>query len=363
MDPQVVSNAPGKCPICGMPLTPVKKSSVRNSDDLELSEQQIKLGNIVIDTLQKSDIDKEIEFAGILNLDASQITSVTARVMGRVEKLYVKTTGDYVSKGAPLYEIYSDELNNAKQEYLAALQRRNLFKDVSHINFEDLIQSARVKLKLWGMSEAQIDALEKQKQASPTTTYYSTESGYVTTVNVSEGGYIMEGGTVVQLVDLSKLWAEAQIYTSQLFQVPRRASASVYVPGTNTHVAGQVEFVNPEVSLDSRINLLRVVIPNKGNVLKPGMSVLMRIRTASINSLTIPSDAIIRNANGAVVWIQVDKNKFRSQMVTTGIESDGVTEIISGLNENDAVVVRGAYLLHSEFIFKRGADPMSGHSH
>ena len=363
MDPQVVSDKPGKCPICGMSLTEVKKSSVKNSDDIELSDQQIQLGNILVDTIQKESIGNEIEFTGTLNLNASQIASVSARVMGRIEKLYVKTTGDYVVKGAPLYELFSEELNNAKQEYVAALQRRDLFKDQSLIDFNNLIETARTKLRLWGMTQAQINALERQKQASLTTTFYSTESGYVTSLDVTEGGYVMEGGTIVQLANLSTLWAEAQVYTTQLYQIPKGAAATVHIPGSDNKLKGRIEFANPEVSAETRMNFLRVVVPNQGNQLKPGMSVLVRVQTANRHSLTLPTDAIIQNANGATVWMQTGKNKFRSQMITTGLESDGLIEVVTGLKEGDAVVIRGTYLLHSEFLFKRGTDPMAGHNH
>ena len=116
MHPQVVSDKPGKCPICGMPLIAVKKSSVTNTDEIELSDQQINLGNIIVDTIHKGSIGNEMELTGTLNLDASQIASVNARVMGRIEKLYVKATGNYVAKGSPLYELYSEELNSAKHE-------------------------------------------------------------------------------------------------------------------------------------------------------------------------------------------------------------------------------------------------------
>lgn len=363
MDPQVVSDRPGKCPICGMPLTPVKKSAVENSDDIELSDQQIQLGNILVDTIQRGNIGNRIELTGTLNLNASQVASVSARVMGRLEKLYVKTIGDYVAKGAPLYEIYSEELNNAKQEYLAALERRSLFREQSMIDFEDLIKSARTKLRLWGMTESQIQALERNKKASLTTTFYSTESGYVTSLDVTEGGYVMEGGPIIQLANLSTLWAEAQVYTTQLYQIPRGAMATVQVTGVDHPLSGRIEFANPEVSTDARINLLRVVVPNPGNQLKPGMSILVTVQTANRNSLTLPTDAIIREAKGSTVWIQTGKNKFRSKMVTTGLESDGLIEVVTGLKEGDAVVVRGTYLLHSEFIFKRGADPMATHNH
>lgn len=363
MDPQVVSDKPGNCPICGMPLTAVKKSSVANTDHIELSDQQIQLGNIRTDTIAKSNIGNTIELTGTLNINAAQTASVNARVMGRIERLYVKTTGNYIAKGAPVYEIYSEELNNAKQEYISALQRRSLFDEQSVIDFDQLIKSARNKLRLWGMTESQVKELETQKQAPLTTTYYSTESGYVTSVNITEGGYIMEGGIVLQLANLSTLWAEAQVYTSQMYRIPRGALATVEVPGVAEPIRGNIEFANPEVPAETRINLLRIVVPNSGNTLRPGMSAIVKVQTASRNSLTLPTDAIIREANAAIVWVQTGKNKFKSRMVTTGLESDGLTEIQSGLNAGDIVVVSGTYLLHSEYTFKRGSDPMAGHNH
>ncbi len=361
MDPQVVSDKPGSCPICGMPLTQVKKSSVANKDGIELSDQQIQLGNIQTDTIAQSNIGNTIELTGALNINASKTSSINARVMGRIERLYVKTTGDYIAKGTPVYELYSEELNNAKQEYISALQRRSLFDDQSVIDFNELIKSARSKLRLWGMTESQVKALETQKRAPLTTTYFSNESGYVTSIDVTEGGYVMDGGIVLQLANLSTLWAEAQVYTSQMYKIPRGALATVEVSGVSSPIRGNIEFANPEVSTDARINLMRIVIANPGNKLKPGMSVLVRVQTASRNSLTLPTDAIIRETNAAVVWVQTGKNRFKSQMVTTGLESDGLTEIQSGLKVGDIVVVSGTYLLHSEYIFKRGANPMAGH--
>ena len=173
----------------------------------------------------------------------------------------------------------------------------------------------------------------------------------------------MEGGTIVQLANLSTLWAEAQVYTTQLYQIPKGAAATILIPGSDKKLTGRIEFVNPEVAADARINLLRVVVPNKANELKPGMSVIIRVQTATRNSLTLPVDAIIRDANGATVWVQSGVNKFKSKMVTTGLESNGMIEVVTGLKQGDAVVAREAYLLHSEFVFKRGEDPMSGHNH
>ena len=363
MDPEVVSDKPGNCPICGMVLTQVKISGVAKTDDLELTDLQILLGNIHTDTIREGRIGSQMELTGTLNLNAAQTASVSARVMGRITKLYTKTTGDYVAKGTAVYDIYSEELNNAKQEYIAALQRRSLFAENAVIAFDELIKSARNKLSLWGMTESQIKALETVKQAPQTTTFYSRERGYVTAVDATEGSYVMEGSTILQLADLSTLWAEAQVYTSQLYKIPYGAPAVVEVPGSRQLIDGKIAFANPEVETDTRINLLRIVVPNHGNRLRPGMAVLVRVQTASKHALTLPTDAIIRDASGATVWVQAGKNRFRSRMVTTGLESDGLTEITSGLNEGDVVVVKGSYLVHSEFVFKRGSDPMAGHDH
>ena len=363
MDPQVISDRPGKCPICKMELTAVKKNSVKQTDDLQLSDQQIQLGNIQTDTIASANMGDDIVLLGTLNLNGMKTSSISARIMGRVEKLYVKNVGDYVAKGSPLYELYSEELNNAKQEYILALQRRKLFTEQSVIDFETIIQAARNKLRLWGMSEQQVKDLENQQQSAATTTFYSSENGYVTAVDITEGSYIMEGGTIIQLADLSTLWAEVQVYATQLSQIPRGGKATVQIPDAGVELTGKIEFANPEISPDSRINLVRITVPNQGNKLKPGMPAYVRVNTSNKYALSLPTDAVIRERKGATVWLKTGDNTFRSQMVTTGIESDGIVEITQGLKQGDIVVVSGAYLLHSEFIFKRGTDPMAGHSH
>jgi membrane fusion protein, copper/silver efflux system len=126
-------------------------------------------------------------------------------------------------------------------------------------------------------------------------------------------------------------------------------------------VKGTIQLVNPEINPDTRINLVRVSIPNTGNRLKPGMPAYVVLKNRQRNSLTLPIDAVIRNEKMDMVWIQVDKSTFKSVMVQTGLESNGLIEIRSGLKEGDVVVTSGAYLLNSEYIFKKGSIPMAGH--
>jgi len=363
MDPQVVEPRPGKCPICHMDLTPVKKTNGENKNELLLSEQQIQLGNIQTDTIRTGSIGDQLVLTGTLNFDQMKTTSVSARISGRIEKLYFKNLGDYVRKGTPLFDIYSEELNNSKQEYLLALERKKAFPNETTIDFDQLLQSAKNKLLLAGMTENQVSELMMNKKAGPTTTFYSNSAGYITALDIREGDYVMEGGTIVKLADLSTLWAEAQVYTSQLAAIDLKGVATVELPDLEgATIKGTIQFVNPEINSDTRINLIRVSIPNTGNKLKPGMPAYVVLKSQQHQSLTLPIDAVIRDSKGATVWIRTSGQSFKNKMVEVGLETDDRIEIISGLEAGDVVVISGAYLLHSEYVFKKGADPMAGHN-
>jgi Cu(I)/Ag(I) efflux system membrane fusion protein len=339
MDPQVVEYQPGKCPICKMDLTPVKKKIGESKDELQLSDQQIQLGNIQTDTIRNGTIGDQLVLTATLNFNQTTASSISSRIMGRVEKLYYKNLGDYVKKGTPLYDLYSEELNNAKQEYILALDKKKLLSKDAVIDFDQLIQSAKNKLLLWGLTGNQINELASTKKATSTTTYYSNTAGYITQLDIREGDYVMEGGTIVKLTDLSTLWAEAQVYTSQLAEVNRNSLAIVQIPDfENKEIKGHIEFVNPEINSNTRINLIRVSIPNPENQLKPGMPAFVLLKSPQRKTLTLPIDAVIRDSKGATVWIKTNKNTFKSVMVQTGLESDDRIEIKGGLKANDIVV-------------------------
>ena len=364
MDPQVVEAMPGKCPICKMDLTPVKKSSTGNDGVLALSEQQIMLGNIRVDTIKAGRLGDRMVLTATLNFDQMKAVSVSSRVMGRIEKLYVRNQGDYVRKGMPLFDIYSEELNNAKQEYLLALDKQKTFGESSVVPMDELVRSARNKLLLWGMEESQIRALEQAGKAGSTTTYFSKEQGYVTSLDIREGDYVMEGGTVVRLADLNTLWAEAQVYTSQLADLDRLSTATVELPDLDgKQIQGKISFVNPEINPETRINLIRVSIPNQGLQLKPGMPAYVILKSPARRMLSLPIDAVIRDGQGAKVWIQSASRQFRPVEVKTGQETDDRIEIVSGLSEGDVVVLTGAYLLHSEWVFRKGVEMPTTHQH
>ncbi len=171
----------------------------------------------------------------------------------------------------------------------------------------------------------------------------------------------MEGGTIVNLADLSTLWAEAQVYTSQLAQLDQKGTALVQIPGIpGKPFQGKIEYVNPEINPGSRIDLIRVTIPNKDGRLKPGMPAYVIINSTPHRCINLPFGAVLRDSKSATVWVRTANNTFASRMVLTGLETGDRIEIVSGLKPGDRVVVSGAYLLDSEYKFKKGSSPMAG---
>jgi len=357
MHPQVAQDGPGKCPICGMELIRVEKSMGKQKDDLVLSDLQVQLGNVQVDTVGRGSIGDRQVLTATVNVDETRSTSVSARVAGRIERLYYKSVGDYLHKGDKLYDLYSEALNNAKQEYLLALERQRTL-DNGVVDVRALVEAARNRLVLWGMSDKQLQDLAAAGKASAVTTFYSPAEGYVMVVERHEGDYLSEGMTILRLADLSSVWVEGQVYTAQPSGIDRGAGVIVRLPDLpGKEWGGRLDFVNPEINLDTRINLVRVELVNRGGLLKPGMPADITIVGRQSNALTLPEEAVIRNVKSSVVWVEVGHNAFRSAMVKTGLEEGGRVEIRSGLKAGDVVVMSGAYLLNSEYIFRHGANP------
>ena len=364
MHPQIRLEGPGKCPICGMTLILVREGEGGGSfvdSGLVLSDQQIQLGNIRVDTLGKHLFGDQVILSATLNMDETKTVTVNARIAGRIEKLYVKTTGDYIQRGERLYDLYSEALNNAKQEYVLALEKQKVL-DNSVIDFKQMVESSRHKLLLWGMNPGQIDELAKTKINSTSTSFYSPADGNVVSLESHEGDFVAEGATILRLTDLSTLWAEAQVYATQLAQTDPESRAVVQIPGLSLDVPGRITFVNPEMNPSARINLIRVAIDNPGGLLKPGMPVYVILKNRQSHALTLPVDAVVRSERGNLVWLKTGHNRFKAAMVKTGLEEGEQVEITFGVHPGDIVVTSGAYLLYSEFIIRRGSEPEPDHS-
>ena len=327
---------------------------------VQLSDQQVQLGGIRLDTVGSASTGDQMILTGTVTADETGSSAVSARLGGRIEKLYIKTTGDYVRKGQKLYDLYSEELNNAEQEYLLALERQETLHS-NVVDLKQLAEAAREKLLLWGLSEAQLAELARVRRPQGVTSFYSLGEGVVASVESHEGDYVGAGTVVLRLTDLSSVWVEVQVYTSQLSELDRDASVVVRMPDVpGREWTGRITFVNPEVDPAARINGVRVALRNTDEVLKPGMAAAVTVTNGKHHSLTLPEAAVIRNAMGSLVWVEAGHNRFRPVMVETGVEDGGRVEIRSGLTAGNVVVTQGAYLVNSEYGFRHGADAMAG---
>lgn len=361
MDPQVVESKPGKCPICKMPLTEVKKVQIQSENELQLSDQQIQLGNITTDSLKEHLLGEDLLLTGTINTNQNTLASVSSRMMGRIEKLYYKTTGDIVARGQPLYEIYSEDLNMIIREMLLAAEKKKSLKGIE-IDYDKILQSAKNKLLLYGLTEEQVTQIESEKVQPYTVKILSKTSGIIYSVDTKEGNYVMEGGDIFHIADFSTVWVEAQVYSDYVSEIKEGMEAKVrFSTFPEKEFFGQISFVNPELNPSSKINIIRVEIPNTNLEIKPGMQAYVSLLLQQKIALSLPTDAVIIDGKGSTVWLQTGHNKFKSVMIQPGLEANGYTEILHGLNKGDIVIVSGAYLLNSEYIFKKGTNPMEGH--
>ncbi|MEJ8804084.1 efflux RND transporter periplasmic adaptor subunit [Pontibacter sp. H249] len=362
MHPQIVQNEPGTCPICFMDLVPVSQSG-QNEGELMLSDSQIALGNITVKRVKYGEVGSSTILTGQLVLDESQTDVVSSRAAGRIERLYIKETGQRVQKGQPLYELYSEELLTLQREYLLAL-RQNQELGQENPRFASFLKAAKKKLLLYGLTEAQIRKLSSTDQLNARVTFVAPSAGVITEVATAEGQYVAEGGVLYRLGKLGSIWVEAELYPQEVAQVQVGDPVQVSVQGfTEGAIPAKVTFLNPEYSAGSQVAVMRAELKNNEGQYLPGMQANVTLPGKNGSELVLPNDAVIRDESGSHVWVQTGKGTFQARMVTLGEESFNNVAILSGIKENDKVVTSGAYLLYSEFVLKKGGDPMAGHNH
>jgi Cu(I)/Ag(I) efflux system membrane fusion protein len=358
MHPQVIKDAPGSCPVCGMDLVPVSSGSDKN--ELILMDSQVQLANITTMQIAAANFatSKVLNARLISNPEFTEV--ISSRYAGRVERLYVKETGRQVSKGQPLFQIYSEELQTLQQDFL--LQTKQVAAFPAENIYITLREAAKNKLKLFGYSNSQIDALQRANKISPYVTINAAASGVVNEVSVSEGQYVSEGSSILRLENFDQLWVEADVYPAEASSISLGTPVNVSVNGfPEFEQTVKINFISPQIDPSSQILKVRASIQSQGK-LQPGMHATVLLRTAKINNgFALPLAAVIRDGKGAHVWVKTGKNTFSPKMVTTGQEDATQIIITSGLEDVKEVVVSGAYLLSSEYILKKGSDPMAGH--
>ncbi len=353
MHPNVVSDRPGNCPICGMELTLVKEieaKGIPGRGPVQLTDQQAQLVNIKTVPVTKGPLDQTIRAVGQVVVNEEKTAALNSRVMGWVEKLYVDTTGAPVTKGQPLMALYSPDLYSAQQDYLIARRQGGSLKE-----------SARKRLELFGISDEQIAALEKTGTPTNTLDITAPLDGTVIEKKIQPAQMVQPGMPLYRIADLSEVWVQAEIYESELPFVKKDQKAVVKIPAySGREWEGRVDFIYPFLEGKTRTNMVRLVLPNPEGMLKPEMYVNVEIKNDLGEELSVPSSAVFNTGKQQYLFVETDKGVFVPTLVELGPVVGDRQLIRSGVEAGDAVVVDGNFLLDSESQLKAAA---SGEPH
>ncbi|HEX6889126.1 MAG TPA: efflux RND transporter periplasmic adaptor subunit [Chryseolinea sp.] len=342
---------------------PASKAASSDNNALMLTDTQLRLANVTTQKVSKKPVGQTQLLNAVLAVDEENSQVISTRIAGRVEKLFFKETGRAVRQGEPLYEIYSEELLTLQQEFLLAKEQfETLGKEEPR--YESFLKTAEKKLVLYGMNKNQIEQLRRSGIQQQRISFLSPSTGIITEINAAEGQYVGEGSLLYRIENTSRLWVEAELYPNEARLVKVGDKITVRINGyESTPLQVKVVFLSPEYRANTQIMVMRGALENRELTFKPGMQAQVLFTHSSRVALSIPVDAVIRDENGTHVYVESGKNTFEPRMVKTGIEDFDQVEITEGLMENEVIAATGAYLLYSEFVLKRGTDPMAGHHH
>ena len=346
MHPQIRMDHPGKCPICGMDLIPLQENTGSETnispDEIQMTEAAIKIADIQTMVAQKAYPDKEVYLLGKVKPDERNISELTARFGGRIEKLYVNFTGQNVSKGEKLATIYSPAMVTAQKELLET----QAYKQSN----PDFYKAARNKLKLWDLTDEQIDNIEQKGEALSYFDILSPITGTVTMRNVSLGDYVKEGSALFQVIDLSRIWVMFEAYESDLPWINSgdRVKFTVQsLPGRNFN--GRVSFIDPLIDPKTRIARVRVEVQNPVQILKPEMfanGIVTSTIAGDKKYLIIPRTSILWTGKRAVVYVKVpyrDQPTFKYRQIVLGPSAGDFYVVKEGLSEGEEIAVNGVF--------------------
>nr|WP_294873766.1 efflux RND transporter periplasmic adaptor subunit [uncultured Pedobacter sp.] len=359
MHPQVIKNEMGTCPICGMDLVPFEKNS--NEKALKIDEKRQALANITTVLIGEGNLSGAKQLNGRLTVNPEQSSYISSRIAGRIEQLYIRETGVKIGKGQPLYKLYSEQLATLQQEYLMAIAQEKEFQG-DKIE-RQIVAAAKQKLLLYGQSESQIQQLVKTQKKDPYVVFYAPEGGVVAELSVTQGQYVTEGSPIIRLEGYGQLWVEADVYPNEAKNIKMGQKVKVVIAGWEDQPQEMtISFITPSLQSGTQLTQIRGSIANPQNQWQPGLQANVFLPSASkSNVLTLPVDAVIRDGKGMHVWIKNGKDSFEPRSVKTGQENNNEVEISEGLKNGDQVVVTGAYLLYSEYILKKGKNPVGHH--
>lgn len=363
MHPQVRLTEAGSCPFCGMDLIPVSTDESGDPTILKMSNAAIQLANIQTTVIRSIGTGSVLRLNGKVKVDERQVNLQTTHFKGRVEELYKGFEGDVVRKGDKVASIYSPELVAAQEELIEAkkLEKSNPV----------LLEAARRKLHHWKLSMAQIEQIETSKEPMRNFDLLSDYDGIVSKKIVNTGNHLNEGGGLIEVTDLSTVWAVFEVYERDLNKVTL-GDEILFETSSGQSYNGKISFISPEVNPRTRVVEVRADVNNKAMVLKPEMFIEASITRSGTSGLAVPKSAVLWTGKRSVVYVKMpNEQSFQLREVELGEVIGDAYLIESGLAIDDEVVTNGAFTLDAEAQLKgkismmnpTGGAMSTGHNH
>jgi len=343
MDPNYRRDKPGKSPM-GMDLIPVYEEDGGGEDigpgAVSIAPEVVQNLGVRTAEVVRQPMHSEIRTVGYIQYDEDKLVHVHPRISGWIEKLHVNSSGDPVSEGQPLYEIYSPELVNAQEELLLALERNNA----------RLLRAAEERLVSLQLPKDAIQALKKSRRVQQRVTFYSPIDGVVDDLSVREGFFVKPDKNRMVIGSLEDVWVEVEIFERQASLVKAGNQVSMtlgYVPGRQWQ--GVVDYVYPTLDPKTRTVKVRLRFDNEDGQLKPNMFAQVAIHTEGMGSaLVVPREAVIRTGKMDRVVLALADGRFKSLQVTLGRVGNEFVEVREGVKEGEKVVTSAQFLIDSE---------------
>ena len=358
MHPSEHFDKPGKSPFMDMQLVPkyadgaTRQGGGASPSNIEIDPRIVQTLGIRLATVEQSSFAHVVDTVGLVAVDEHRIEAIQGREPGWVERLDVRAVGDSVRRGQLLAGIYSPDLLATQQELLIARSS----------NDPALMEAARRRLALFGLSDAQIARIEKAGQVERRIDYYAPFDGYVMELGARQGAAVEPGATLFQLADLSSVWMIAEVPEARAAWIKTGNPAEAEVPALpGERFVGKVDYLYPELMQATRTLKVRVVFKNPGEHLRPGMFATAHLRGSTQESvLTIPTEAVIKTGTRSIVIVADDANHFRPAVVRVGAEHGGRSQILDGLQLGQNVVASGQFLIDSEANLLNAFDDLAG---
>jgi len=346
MHPQIKMEKPGNCPICGMELIPLDGSNntIDNvaSNEIVLSQEAIQLANIQTTIVSRSNALKEVRLLGTVKPDERRLYSQVSHIPGRIERLYVNFTGEKIRKGQKIVRLYSPELISAQKELFEAIKSKDVYPQ--------LYRASRNKLKLWKLTDFQIDGIINSGNVQEQIDILSEYSGYVMKRNVELGDHVMEGMKLFEIANIDTVWIMFEAYESDIPWINNGDLVEFTMqstPGINYN--GKVTYIDPFVSAETRVAKVRVELNNPGHKLLPEMfanGIIKANLDAAKDALVIPKSAVLWTGKRAVIYVKVPHENtisFIYREVILGADLGDFYIVEKGLKEGEEVATNGVF--------------------